>query len=87
MAHTDVLTLRLDSRTSRRLARLAKATDRTRVRLAEEALAKFLDDQAWQLAAIEEGVAAADAGEVVAHDDIEAWVKSWGTRREAKRPR
>jgi predicted transcriptional regulator len=34
-----------------------------------------LDDD---LAAIDEGIAAADAGDLVDHEDVVAWVRSWG---------
>jgi predicted transcriptional regulator len=71
------LTLRLDPLTSRRLARLASATDRTRSRLAAEAITRYLDEQAWQVEAIEEGVSAADAGELVAHAEVVKQVRGW----------
>ena len=87
MATSALLTLRLDRATSQRLARLAKSTDRTRSRLAAEAISKYLDDNAWQVEAIEDGVRAADAGEVVSHAAVVKWVKSWGKSRELKRPR
>lgn len=87
MAATDVLTLRLDPATSRRLARLSKATDRTKSRLAAEAISRYLDENAWQVGAIEAGVRAADDGELAGQHDVERWVKSWGKPRELKRPR
>lgn len=87
MAATDILTLRLDPATSRRLGLLSKATDRTKSRLAAEAISKFLDDNAWQVSAIEAGVRAADAGDVAPQAEVERWVKSWGKPRELKRPR
>lgn len=87
MAATDILTLRLDPATSRRLGQLCKATDRTKSRLAAEAIRRFLDENAWQVAAIEAGARAADKGEVVPQHDVEQWVKSWARPRELKRPR
>ncbi len=87
MAATDILTLRLDPATARRLGRLSKATDRTKSRLAAEAISRFLDENAWQVAAIEAGARAADRGAVAPQDDVEQWVKSWGKPRELKRPR
>jgi RHH-type transcriptional regulator, rel operon repressor / antitoxin RelB len=71
------LTLRLDRLTSRRLARLASSTDRTRSRLAAEAITRYLDEQAWQVEAIEEGVRAADAGELVTHAEVVRRVSGW----------
>ena len=87
MAPSAVLTLRLDRATSQRLARLAKSTARTRSRLAAEAISKYLDDNAWQVEAIEEGVRAAEKGEVVNHAAVVRWVKSWARPRQLKRPR
>lgn len=87
MSDSEVLTLRLDAVTSRRLSKLSKASDRTRSKLAADAIIKYLDDQAWQVDAIEEGVRAADAGEVVSQNKVERWVESWGKTRPLKRPR
>lgn len=87
MAATDILTLRLDPATSRRLGRLSQATDRTRSRLAAEAISRYLDENAWQVAAIEAGVRAADKGQVAPQHDVEQWVKSWRKPHELKRPR
>ena len=87
MASSAVLTLRLDRATALRLSRLAKSTARTRSRIAAEAIGKYLEDNAWQVEAIEDGVRAADAGEVVGHAEVVKWVKSWGRPRELKRPR
>jgi len=39
------------------------------------------------LAAIEEGVAAVDAGDLVNHEDVVAWVRSWGTPDELPQPK
>ncbi|GMU61589.1 MAG: hypothetical protein AMXMBFR34_33520 [Myxococcaceae bacterium] len=87
MASSALLTLRLDRATSTGLDRLARSTDRTRSRVAAEAIAKYIADNAWQVEAIEEGLEAAEKGDLVPHAQVVAWVKSWGRRRERKRPR
>ena len=87
MAATSVVTLRLTAEMSRRLARLAKSTDRTRAKVAADAIGKYLDDNAWQIEAIAEGVRSADEGPMYSHDQVEQWVKSWGTPRERKSPK
>lgn len=87
MTTSTALTLRLPKATAKRLAALARSTDRTRSRLAAEAIQKYLDDNAWQVEAIEAGVRAADAGEVTSHAAVVKWVKSWGGPGELKRPR
>ena len=54
MPTQDVLTVRLPPEVRKRLDALAKSTDRSRSWLAVEALNKYLRDNAWQVAAIEE---------------------------------
>jgi predicted transcriptional regulator len=49
MAASEILTLRLDAATSQKLRRLSKVTDRTRSRLAAEAIARYLEDNACGL--------------------------------------
>jgi predicted transcriptional regulator len=85
MATTEVVTLRLSPAVSRRLARLARSTARTKSKLAAEAIEKYLEDNAWQIEAIEEGIRAADEGDLHSHASVEEWVESWGTKRERRR--
>ena len=40
---------------------------------------------AWN-AAIDEGIRDADAGRLIPHEDIVAWVRSWGTPDELPMP-
>jgi predicted transcriptional regulator len=85
MAATEVLTLRITPALLKKLNTLSRATDRTKSRLA--LIERDVDRESWQVAAIEEGVRAADAGELVPHDHVAKWVESWGSTRELKRPR
>jgi RHH-type transcriptional regulator, rel operon repressor / antitoxin RelB len=85
MASSDVVTLRLPPAVSKRLARLAKSTARTRSRLAADAIEKYLDDNAWQIEAIEEGIRDVEAGRVHTHAEVRAWVESWGTKSPRRR--
>ena len=69
------------------LDELAKASGRSRDELAEEALAEYLEVQRWQIAGIEEAIRDADAGEPgIAHEDVAAWLDSWGTDHELPPP-
>lgn len=43
--------------------------------------------RAWQSAAIEEGIKAADEGRVVDHEEVAAWVQSWGRSDELAMPK
>ena len=65
-----VITIRVDDETRERLDKLAQATQRTRSFLAAEALREYLDLQEWQVKEIEAGVGEADAGDLIAHEDV-----------------
>lgn len=71
----------------KRLARLAAATDRPKSWLLERALDAYLDAQAWQVAHIEQGLAQLRRGKSIGHDDMAAWLRSWGRRDERAPPR
>jgi len=74
---TAPVSVRLDPALNDQLTAIAAAFDRPKSWVIDQALRDFIAVQKWQLAAIDEGIAAADAGRVVAHDDVAAWVQSW----------
>ena len=80
MQHKELImaeqfSLRLPKGTKERLQQLADATGRTKAFLAQDAIEKYLDLEAWQIASIQEGIKAADEGQVVAYKDIK---QEWG---------
>lgn len=81
MASNETLTLRIDQPLGRRLARLSKALDRSKSWVVADAVEKYFDDNQWQVEAIEAGVAAADAGDLVPHGQVKQWVKRLGKGR------
>jgi predicted transcriptional regulator len=72
------LTIREDL--SKRLERLAKTTKQSKVFLASQAIEDFLTVQEWHIQAIKEGIAAADSGDIVSHEEAVAKLKKWGKR-------
>lgn len=88
MSDTAVLSVRLSTELRERLAALGESTGRSKSFLAAEAIADYVETQEWQLAAIEQGIAEADAGgPFVDHEQVGGWLRSWGTDRERGRPR
>jgi predicted transcriptional regulator len=87
MTETTTISVRISTSARNRLARLAKRTKRSQAFLAAEAIEDFLDLNEWQVAGIEEAIEQADRGELVPHEDVEAWVKSWGKKDELPRPK
>lgn len=72
----EVLTVRLDPETRIRLESLSGATARSRSYLVSEAIAEYLNANEWQIAAIQEGIRQADAGQVIPHAEVKRkWEK------------
>jgi predicted transcriptional regulator len=71
------VSVRLAPNLNKQVADIAAAVNRPRSWVIEQAIREFVAVQAWQLAAIDEGIRDADTGRVVSHDDVTAWVRSW----------
>ena len=78
-----LVSLRIEEELADRLNRLAVATGRSKSFIASQAIIDYLALQEWQIAAIQEGVAAADRGELVAHEEALKILQTWGTKRDA----
>jgi predicted transcriptional regulator len=87
MGKTRHLSLRIRPELTREIDALASALDRPKSWVVEKAVEAYLETQRWHIEAIEAGVAAADAGKVVPHEAVEAWIDSWGSAKEKPRPR
>lgn len=72
------VTTRIDEETQSRLDQLAKATDRSRSWLVADAIRRYVEEEGWQVAAIEEGVRQADAGDFATEDEVKAAFAEWG---------
>ena len=78
MSKASPLSIRIPEELSERLDALAKATDRSKSFLAVQAIEEFVMVQEWQVAAIKEGIAEADAGKVVPHEKAVKELRKWG---------
>ncbi|MDP3420291.1 MAG: ribbon-helix-helix domain-containing protein [Thiobacillus sp.] len=67
---TAILTLRLPEETKAKLDKLAQATHRSKSYLAEEAIARYLDLEAWQVGEIEQAIQEADRGDFAKPSDM-----------------
>jgi predicted transcriptional regulator len=87
MAKSAMMTVRLTPETSEKLETLARDTKRSKSYLASEAIASYLDQNAWQVARIKEALAEAKSGAPgVPHEEVVKWMESWGTDHELSRP-
>ncbi len=72
---SEQFSLRLPKETKSRLEELAHATGRTKAFLAIDAIEKYLDIEAWQISAIQDGIKDIDNNESVSIEDVK---KDWG---------
>ena len=88
MSETTTITVRLDAALKTKLEELSKSTQRSKSWLAAEAIAAYIDQEAWQIQQIEAAVEQADSpdAEWVAHEEVFAWLKTWGTGEETTPP-
>ncbi|MEO8725315.1 MAG: CopG family ribbon-helix-helix protein [Acidobacteriaceae bacterium] len=84
---STVLSVRLNPEIKEKLEKIAKSTRRSKSFLAAEAIKSYVEVEAAQLVAIEEGIRQADAGEFIEHEEVMKWLDSWGTNNPLPRPR
>lgn len=68
----DPVTLHIEPSTIGAIDELARKANQPRDVLVEEALQNFVKLRAWQIAKIEEGIAAADRGEFATEEELDA---------------
>lgn len=83
---SSTFTVRVESGDKKRLEKLAKSTARSRSFLAAQAVRDFLDANEWQISGIKQAIASLDREHGVPHRSVKAWVESWGSAREKRRP-
>lgn len=89
MANTRSATLstRLKPDVKRRLAKLAKASGRSSNFLISEAVEAYVADQERLLAEARSADRQVKSGHYVKHEDMKAWLLSWGTKDELPAPK
>lgn len=72
---SEQFSLRIPKETKYRLENLAQATGRSKAFLALDAIEKYLEIEAWQIQAIQEGLQDIEKNECSPIEDVK---KSWG---------
>jgi RHH-type rel operon transcriptional repressor/antitoxin RelB len=73
----QTISFRLESDKVEALDVLAKALDRDRTYLLNEAVAAYLDVQQWQLEHIKASIKQADSGRLIDHQEIKKLATGW----------
>ncbi|PKL47381.1 MAG: CopG family transcriptional regulator [Nitrospira bacterium HGW-Nitrospira-1] len=83
------ITIRINPKTKDRLEKLAKVTDRTMSYFVSHVLEQAIEQEEWQIGEIKRRVELADkpGTRFIPHEDVEAWLKSWGATKERKPPK
>jgi RHH-type transcriptional regulator, rel operon repressor / antitoxin RelB len=84
---SETLSIRIDSGTKKRLAVLAKRSNRSKSFLAAEAIAQYVESEEWQLGEVQAALAEVEAGHEVSRQRVAKWLNSWGNPGETKAPR
>ena len=89
MANTRsaTLSIRLKPETKRRLASLAKTSGRSSNFLVADAVEAYVSDQERMLAEVRQADRQVESGHYVKHEDMKAWLLSWGTEHELPVPK
>lgn len=74
---TAVLTLRVSEEMKAKLDNLAQATHRSKSYLAEEAIARYIDLEAWQVGEIEKAIGEAERGDFANASDMADLLKKY----------
>ena len=88
MSQSETLTVRLPAEVKGKLEALAASTNRSKTRLAAQAIAAYVEEQSWQIQQIEEAVDLAESEQAVWVDgaEVDAWLASWGMENEKPMP-
>ena len=69
---TVATSIRLPEELHEKIAALAQATGRNKSWLFTEAISRYIDEEAWQLQAIDEGMQSAESEPLTPHDEVVA---------------
>ncbi|HEY2659827.1 MAG TPA: CopG family ribbon-helix-helix protein [Caulobacteraceae bacterium] len=86
-AKSAPVSVRLQPALNDQIAAIAAAIDRPKSWVIEQAIKDYVALEQWRLAAIAEGLKAADEGRVAVHEDVADWVRSWGRPGEFPPPK
>ena len=88
MAKSTTMTVRLKPEVSEKLDALARDMKRTKAYLASEAIEAYVDLNALQVAHVKQALEEDESGAPgVPHEEVAAWMESWGTDHELPPPR
>jgi predicted transcriptional regulator len=85
---SKTVSVRLKPETLEKLDLMAEAMHRPRAWLMAYAIERYVESEAWQVAAIQEAVDELEKGQadLVDHEAVAQWLDRWGTENEPESP-
>jgi len=84
---SSTLSIRLKPATKKRLAKLAKTSGRSSNFLIADAVESYVADQEKMLVELRQADRQVKSGHYIHHEDMKAWLLSWGTDHELPLPK
>lgn len=86
---STTLSVRVAPALKEKLDQLAHAVGRTRSFIAEEALKRYVENESWQIEAIQDALKNAESNDAkfADHSEVKGWLESWGTSHEKHAPK
>jgi predicted transcriptional regulator len=81
---SEVLSVRLSAETKKKLDKSAKAAKRSKSFIASEAIEAYLDEEARHIRELRLAMEEDDRDEVIPHEEVSKWLKTWGTKRKTR---
>ena len=74
----STITVRLDPETRAQLEKITELREKPRAWIIKEAVAQYLEREAWYLAEVQKGIDDMEAGRVISHEEMGARLKAKG---------
>ena len=84
---SEVLTIRVRPDLKSQLDQLGQILQRSKSYLAEQAIARYIEDNAWQIAELTAAEQEINQGQFVASAEVEQYLDSWGSANEQAAPK
>ena len=84
---SEVLTIRVRPELKSQLDQLGQTLQRSKSYLAEQAIARYIKDNAWQIAELAQAEQEINAGQFISGSEVEQYLDSWGSENELSAPK
>lgn len=72
----------LDAKVERRLKASARKSHRSLSEVTAAAIEGYLEEEAYIERQIDAGIDDADHGRLISHEEVKAWLMTWGTKKQ-----